>query len=90
MKYLRVPRRLPSTSKRGFVVGYEKKIANATTHSTPAYFQKQWHTRPRAVYIFGSKMMGSNHTKNWKGAAVLARMGFGHVELKEYMMKFLR
>lgn len=60
------------------------------SHSTPAYFQKQRHTRTGAVYIFGSKMMEGNRTKNWQGATVLARMGFGHVELKEHMMKFLR
>lgn len=36
-----VPRRLPNTSKRGFVVSYEKKPASAMSHSTPAYFQKQ-------------------------------------------------
>lgn len=60
------------------------------SHSTAAYFQKQWHTRTGAVYIFGSEKMEGNHTKSWQGAALLARMGFGDVELKEHMMKFLR
>lgn len=85
---MQVPRRLTNTSKR--VVSYEKKKANALSHLTPAYFQKQWHTGTAAVYIFGSKMMEGNHTKNWHAAAALARMGFGHVELKEHMKKFLR
>lgn len=90
-----VPRCLPNTSKRGYVVSYEKKkekkkASKCNQPLNSSLLQKQWHTRIGAVYVFGSEMMEGNRTKNWQGAAVLARMGFGHVELKEHMMKFLR